>query len=839
MMITTQKIPSEKAAVMVIGGAGFIGSFLCESLLLQNSRVVCLDNLSTGKKENLQRCLKNSDFVFKKVDLRKFFGQYGPGEVSHIFHLTGSAEGLKNLLNLTQKTGAKLLVAGSSKDPWLKNLVKDYPLLDIRVVLFESTYGPRQNLNRPDSIGQLIKMAIKKENLPLVENNLAAFRPTFVSDIVYGLTKAMFAGGMRGRVINLSQAESGINWQPKVDLATGLKQTLEFFTKKRKLLTRAKSLPRRKIGAKFWLILLTIFLLLLMPYVFLLSDCFLALRNLRKSYQAVLIADSFQAAVFGKKTEELFSRAANESRHLPFTAKGEPYLLLGKELASGLTHAGLLESEANNLLAIVFQGGEMGQTLTNIKTELSEIYFHLSAIESGLRILPSFKPLNSLREKNTSAREIVLQAQKASQILPWVLGLEKKRTFLILLQNNHELRPTGGFIGSIALITFEKGKLIDFEVQDVYWADGQLKGHVEPPPELKKYLGEANWYLRDSNWSPDYPTSALRAKWFLEKETGRVVDGVLATDLFFIQELLQATGEIELTDFKEKISDQNLFERAEYYAEIGFFPGSTQKQDFLGALSRALFEELKNNDGETWTKIFKAFSQSLKTKDLLIYLTDSQAMKIISQLGWDGSIQSPSCLSVKDCLADYLMLVEANVGVNKANFFVKRAIDQQIKISPNGVIEENLKISYQNESPSETFPGGVYRNYLRLLTPLGTSLVKASLSGEEIPLSKIETSEISAKSSFGFLVEIGPGEKKLLELIYRLGPKITLKEKTQYLFFLQKQPGLKTESIRVQVFPPEEIKILPVRPTAIYQDGGYIFTPIFNQDLVLEMYLIK
>jgi len=80
-----------------------------------------------------------------------------------------------------------------------------------------------------------------------------------------------------------------------------------------------------------------------------------------------------------------------------------------------------------------------------------------------------------------------------------------------------ELRPTGGFIGSFGLLNFENGKLGNLNVNDIYAIDGQLKGHVAPPDELLHFLGQPNWYMRDSNWSPDFPISAERAYMVLGK----------------------------------------------------------------------------------------------------------------------------------------------------------------------------------------------------------------------------------------------------------------------------------------------------------------------------------
>lgn len=94
-----------------------------------------------------------------------------------------------------------------------------------------------------------------------------------------------------------------------------------------------------------------------------------------------------------------------------------------------------------------------------------------------------------------------------------------------------ELRSTGGFIGSFAVLSFENGKLYDMPIYDVYDADGQLKGHVEPPKPIKNILGEANWYLRDSNFDPDFPTSARRAEWFMKKTLNLDLDGTIAVNV--------------------------------------------------------------------------------------------------------------------------------------------------------------------------------------------------------------------------------------------------------------------------------------------------------------------
>jgi len=794
-VITAQKISTTKPVVLVAGGAGFIGSFLCEALLLQNCRVIAVDNLSTGKKENLKRCLSNQNFVFIQHDLTKSLPpQLGSEEISYIFDLVGLKDVTKNLWQLAQKTGAKLLLVASQNFP-REVFEKDFPRVDFRIVHLADVYGPR--------------MAAGK-----IPNE----KSLFITDVIFGLTKAMFAPGTAGKTFHLTrQGEEKLKWKPQVSFEKGLEHIPK---------------PAKRRNFKFLIFPLTLFLfILLAPFVFFGFNGFLGARYLQEAKNLFLAADFKKATVKAQRAEIFLKRAER---------LGKPFLL-GEQLAQGLAQAGLVADKALNLGSCIFSGcpTDVQKLISEIKIGLDQSYFYLSLVEGELKSTTLINQ-QELDKKLPQLTDLIIKSKKGIEILPWLIGQDKKRTYLVLLQNNSELRPTGGFIGSFALVTFEKGKLLDFEVQDVYWADGQLKGHVEPPPELKKYLGEANWFLRDSNWNPDFPTSAIKAQWFLEKETGRVVDGVMGINLFVAQRLLEAVGEVELPDYKEKINANNLFERAQYYSEIGFFPGSTQKQDFLGSLSRILFEKIKNAQGKTKIEIAKAIYQSLKSKDILVYLDDSQPMEVVSELGWDGGIKNVKCqMSNVKCLEDYLFIVEANVGVNKANYFVERNLSGEMKVEDDGRIRKILKISYQNKSPSSHFPAGDYKNYLRVLVPQGSELEKVFIDSQELEKEKVEVSNISEKTSFGFLVNVPVGERKEVEIRWVLPGKIEFAEKVQYLLFVQKQSGTKEEKFNFRLSVPSGVAVVPVKPEAIAEGNTYLFNPDFRQDIVFEIFLVR
>lgn len=829
-MIAAQMLSGFQPIVLIAGGASFVGSFLSEALLLQNCRVICIDNLSKGKKENLKKCLGNPNFQFFNYDLTHSLPEaITTQEISYIFDLVGKEKVTYNLWELAKNKKAKLLILTSEKFSW-EGFPKEFFGVDFRIVYLKNVYGPRMD----------------PKQMSLLREKIYHEPYIFISDAIFGITKAMFSPGTRGGIFYLTpEGERRLGWTPKIEPAQGLVQTLKFLGKK-EIKREEKTVEKSsKISRKIFSVF-AVFLLVFLIQIFLfLGDIILGINNLRQAEKEFRKIEFQKAVEKSEKAEFYFKRAKREISYLKMGYSLEKYLLVGEELSAAIKEGGLMGKNFLSLVDSIFQKQQneaenLEELILRLRTHLEMIYYYLSMVEGRLRETEKIKYLNFSKREISEIRDLIQKTKKGLEVLPWAIGLGEKRTYLILFQNNSELRPTGGFIGSFALLSFENGKFVDLEVQDVYWADGQLKGHVEPPPELKRYLGEANWYFRDANWDPDFPTTAKRAQWFLEKETGRRVEGVIGINLLVAQQILQAIGEVSIPDYQEKINAANLFERAEYHSEIGTFPGSTQKQDFLGSLSRILWEEFRNAPKDKKIKVIQAFYRSLENKDVLVFLENSQSMEVISQIGWDGRIREIRCISEdQGCLNDYLFIVEANVGVNKANYFVKREINHRLTISSDGEIKEALQIVYKNDSPSEHFPGGKYKNYLRILVPQESELEKILVNQTEIEKEKIEVSEISNKKTFGFLVEVPIKEERIVDVFYRRKDPITITGKSQYLFLVQKQSGIKEENFNLTISVSSPLKIIPLNMAGIINEGNYYFSPQFNKDLLFEMYLVR
>ena len=293
-----------------------------------------------------------------------------------------------------------------------------------------------------------------------------------------------------------------------------------------------------------------------------------------------------------------------------------------------------------------------------------------------------------------------------------ILGTTKPQTYLVLFQNNMELRPTGGFIGSYGTVVFSEGRLNEMNVSDVYSADGQLKGHVEPPQPIRDYLNEANWYLRDSNWDPDFLISSKRAEWFLDKEIGQSYDGVVAIDLSPIKDILDITGPIFLSDYNMDITSENLYEKTQQEVEQNFFAGSRKKASFLTALSRNLISRFGSMSIREKIRLIIVIYNNLEKRHIQVALHNQKIQKSISDLNWDGSVRSPNCAN--ECYADIVGVVEANLGVNKVNQFITRKVDLEVGLDEN-FIYRKLTLSIKNSANISLGPNGRYKVFARVV----------------------------------------------------------------------------------------------------------------------------
>lgn len=230
-----------KKKVLVTGGAGFLGSHLCDRMLAEGHKVIAMDNLITGSLENIEHLMGNEDFEFYHNDVSKFV--HVPGELDYIFHFASPASpidylkmpiqtlkvgslGTHNLLGLAKEKKARILVASTSEvygDPLVHPQNEDYwgnvnPIgprgvydeakrfqeaitmayhtfhgLETRMVRIFNTYGPRMRLNDGRALPAFVGQALRGENITVFGDGSQTRSFCYVDDLVEGIYRLMMS----------------------------------------------------------------------------------------------------------------------------------------------------------------------------------------------------------------------------------------------------------------------------------------------------------------------------------------------------------------------------------------------------------------------------------------------------------------------------------------------------------------------------------------------------------------------------------------------------------------------------------------------------------------------
>jgi len=296
-------------------------------------------------------------------------------------------------------------------------------------------------------------------------------------------------------------------------------------------------------------------------------------------------------------------------------------------------------------------------------------------------------------------------------------------------------------------------------------------------------------------------------------------------------------------DFKEKVNENNLYEQAEFYSDNKFFAGSGQKASFLGGVSKQLMEEIKTAGGSKGQKLLMAVVELLDRNEVQISFNETEAAKVMAEAGWDGSIYEGKCGLLaalppgeQACLADYLYIVEANLGVNKANYFLYRNIERQIDIEEK-IIRNNLKIIYENTSKSNNWPAGDYKNYLRVYLPAESRVEEVTWSesgsgGKNIVSGEnLKINQDGSKKEVGFLVTVPIGKKIEVEIKYSQVVDLSRATTFSYLNYVQKQSGFGETNMVSLISIPRGWQISAVEPVASVVGGKLLFNQKLDRDI--------
>ena len=457
---------------------------------------------------------------------------------------------------------------------------------------------------------------------------------------------------------------------------------------------------------------------------------------------------------------------------------------MGLQLACEATEPILQRTTADESERI---GSALGE-LASRRQQLREASAHLRSAEEGLAGIDE-------RALDDRSRQFLVELQRRLPMatprlavlaeLPGIFGYDGPRRYLVLGQNRDELRPTGGFIGTSGVVTFEQGRVVQQSYGSSFDLNVPFDRLVPPPAPLARFMDAGYWHLREANWAPDFPSTAQQARYFFGLQSDEPLSGVIALDQNFVAQLLSVVGPISVPGYDEVVTAENVGDRLDYQVHVVSGDTEARRKAFVSALFPVLMERLATLPRERLGDLVVAMNRALAEQDLLIWVDDLPAQQALADLAWDGHLLSAT--------GDYLYLVNANIGANKINSEVEQELDYTVSLDAENRSVGRASVLLKNRRPTAD-PGPYrtadYRNFMRLFVPLGSELVAAN-GFDSVPESATEC----GRTTFSGLVVVPPGEARRVELTYRLPATVGA---SNYSLVIQKQPGSGAFPVRVR-----------------------------------------
>jgi hypothetical protein len=424
-----------------------------------------------------------------------------------------------------------------------------------------------------------------------------------------------------------------------------------------------------------------------------------------------------------------------------------------------------------------------------------------------------------------------------------LLGHESEKRYVVLFQNNNEIRATGGFIGSFALFDVYQGEIVHLEIPEggLYDLEAGQTTKLKAPQALS--LINSGFNIWDANWWYNFPSSAKKIIWFYQQAGASSLDGVIAINANVLAELLAVMGPVDMPEYGITINQENIFDVLQEEVELNYDEELNKPKAVIADLVPLVLERLLANKEEQ-AAIVEVFAKTLAAKDIQIYSQDETTQKYLNDFAWSGQML--------DYNRDYLAVINTNIAGGKTDNNIYQTIDHQANVSTSGEIINTLKITRSNRGEEEALFSGIYggnASYLRIYTPLGSQFIEAvgfdkipdnyfagnenaqidkDLAQEEIKMiDNVSATEIYTsldKTVFANWMTLAPGETKTVLLKYKLPFKLNfsdplvnnwwkkmLKKDIQldsYSLVVQAQSGMKNNLLNSSVILPDNVRLI-------------------------------
>ncbi len=448
--------------------------------------------------------------------------------------------------------------------------------------------------------------------------------------------------------------------------------------------------------------------------------------------------------------------------------------------------------------------------------DIEQVQTYITQASAQLKEIPEIAVPRELRNKFNDARQkletlsvLLGEIRSHGTLLLRAFGQDSPQRYAILLQNNDEMRPTGGFIGSILFVTFSKGYISQWQFQDVYQLDGQIHSVLPAPYGLNRIAN--TFSLRDANYWADFPTSARTILEFIQQGHGPYVDGVLVINQDLLLQMLQITGPVHVEGIKIPFSADNFSILMSYIVESKLY--KDQPKEILKQFIDEFLKKLPTSDT---AKLAEVLLENAEKRNIAWYAINQDLEAESVKLGLDGS------LAASREKEDYFLLSETSLSGNKSDRYMQNRVEHETFISRYGHVTNRVTVAREHtfsQSAEEIMSDSIKKagfelpdhmktilgkgenvSYLRIYTPKGSQL--NSVSG--ISRDEVTVSQENDKTVFGFIVRTYPGNTRNVTLEYQLPFQLT-ERLDIYKILTEKQIGGDTFAFEKKILLDEDL----------------------------------
>ncbi len=554
-------------------------------------------------------------------------------------------------------------------------------------------------------------------------------------------------------------------------------------------------------------------------------------------------------------------------------------LIAGNHLALGNTYLikGIQEAQKDPEMDLTDRFIILETHLKSASAQYQEALDYLNRVDLESIPLEYQKPFSEFKVLFAVFIDDMGDIVDLSKTFNTIFGGDSFRRYLLVFQNEHELRPTGGFMGSFAVLDVQKGKILNIDLPGggSYDLRGQLTEFVKPPLPLQ--LLNKRWEFQDANWFPDFAASAQKMAWFYEKSRGTTVDGVIAINSSVLERVLRVLGPLQADNL---VFDQdNAIDTLQYEVEEGYDGKTEQPKEILATMLNNLLENLKSVDPASIMSLLVEAHDALAKKEIQVYIDDKDTEDSLRKFGWTGEI------SPVGPTQDYLDVINTNIQGQKTDAKIKQKITHEVVVDENNNIVDTVMIERKHSGePGEMFYGSANVDYVRVYVPEGSELLEAggfnyppddafrvpeSWYDDDVDLAKYEKDEGTdlksgtkiteefGKTVFGNWVITPPGETSVFYFKYKLPFKAPVnetpesnlekwqsvfipsinKKTSRYSLLVQKQSGSESDFQTTIIYPMEWVPVWKSDDDIDLASNGAVYETSLDSDKVIGIAL--